>query len=156
MATLDDVCEKLEALESELGSIKSELQAIKGHTDKGPWWLREQWWLYVVGAWFFLLASDWYSKAVHSNLRYELQYSVQEADIHRDDAPGKDECSFAASPLGAKFCHYERDVYEEEVRPSQQGGSFVISEDGGKTWHPSTATAPYHRLWVRWIKKEDE
>jgi hypothetical protein len=137
MATLDDVCSGLYSIERAIERIEN----------------RPTWWPFVLGAFLWLAVPALLSSAWHSDLRYELQYGVRGVDIHRGSRPH--DCNFLAAPIGEKYCHYETSVLEEEARRSQQPGSYVVSQDGGKTWRPTETTYPYHGLWINWNKVDE-
>lgn len=138
MADLDDVEQAIDRVEGSIERVEESIKKIVS-------WPSNLAWVFC-----FLVAFDWFVSAVHSKRRYEIQYGVASSDVHIDSKPH--DCEFLSAPIGAKYCSYEVIVLEEAVRPSQQPGTFVVSQDGGKTWNPTTLTTPYHGVWVRWNK----
>jgi hypothetical protein len=138
MATLDDVCSGLDSIETAIKRIENRATS---------------WWPYAIGAFMWLVVPGLLSSAWHSDLRYKWQYGLNDADIHRGIHPH--DCNFLAAPLGDKYCHYDITVLEEEVRQSQQPGSYLVSQDGGKTWRPTETTYAYHGIWINWNKVDD-
>ena len=141
MADLDDVEQAIDRVESAIARVEKAIKDIVS-------WPTNVFWAFCVFA-----AFAWFGSAIHSKRRYEIQYGVESSDVHIDSKPH--DCDFFAAPIGEKFCHYETVVLEEAVRASQQPGTFVVSQDGGKTWNPTTLTTPYHGVWVRWNKVDD-
>ena len=141
MTDLDDVEAAIDRVESAIERVEKAVKDIVS-------WPNLVFWAFCVFA-----AFEWFGPAVHSKYRYEIQYGMGSSDVHINSKPH--DCNFLAAPVGAKYCHYVVSVLEEEVRPSQQPGSFLVSQDGGKTWRPTELTAPYHGVWINWNKVDE-
>jgi hypothetical protein len=108
-----------------------------------------------VAIWIWSLAEGgWYSK-----WRYALTYGVDAKNVIVKKKPH--DCSFLASPLGTKYCHYDREITTLQWATSAEWKADCIM--GMKTWTifapdpPSTVpkAATVEKVYVSW-KKIDE
>ena len=109
-----------------------------------------------VAIWLWYVAADIW----HAKWRYALTYSIASEKVNVEKQPH--DCAFLASPLGTKYCHYDREVTTLQWATSTAGNP-IASFDEGKTWEPftpdSSATVPktatVENVYVSW-KKIDE
>jgi hypothetical protein len=95
----------------------------------------------------------------HSRWRYALTYSIPSSEVYVQKKPH--DCNFLASPLGAKYCDYERVVMITRWAKSTTGNP--IESYDGKTWSAYTPSAgdvvPQYstvkQVIINWEKKED-
>lgn len=76
----------------------------------------------------------WADEAWNSHWLYKLWYQVTEDMLYVPSKPI--DCDFLAAPIGRKGCHYEKTEAITKIGLSQDGKTPMMSEDGGKTWHP--------------------
>jgi hypothetical protein len=119
-------------------------------------WTSAQWFLaFLILLWLYSVpGSLWYSK-----WRYSTVYNLADADISIQDKPH--DCAFFASPLGEKYCHYER-VISITKWATSVAGNPIVSYDDGKSWIAFDANgkevpkAPtVKQVYVSWEKKDD-
>ena len=117
---------------------------------------------FVVGLLVFFAVWDSAGDWIHSKTRYSLQYGVPDSAVLIEPKHGH-ECAFLASPLGFKFCRYDRIVETEQITMSH-ANTPIRSIDDGNTWEPYTPepgeTVPprptVKRVYVTWKKVDDE
>jgi|SRR5579859_1694711 len=114
MSDLDDVCDRLDRIES----------AIRNQHREGMAWL---FWVVL----FWVIAPPIYSSMWHSKFRYAVQYGVNNDQVIAEKEPY--DCNLLHSPIGGKGCHYERQITVIRVKANRWGGQDV-SYDDGKTW----------------------
>jgi hypothetical protein len=109
---------------------------------------------WMLGAWVAI----WI--APESEWAYEWRYAysldsedtyLAGAEIHIVRKPH--DCEFMTSPLGAKHCHYEREIHTVRVRRDDSGRVFY-SYDDSKIWQLSKDPL-VPAVFVSWRKVEE-
>lgn len=120
-------------------------------------WAMESWLVPVVLVTFFwsVPGDIW-----HSHWRYAMTYDIPSSEVYIQKKPH--DCNFLASPLGAKYCNYERIVMITRWAKSTTGNP-IASYDDAKTWSAFTPPAgdavpeqpTVKQVIVNWERKED-
>ena len=144
----NNVVDAVERVESAIGRVE---QAIK-----------DKWssitiigWL-LVGVFLWNVPGDIW----HTKWRYAISYGVDSAKVTVADRPH--DCAFLAAPLGAKYCHYDREISTIRWATSTTGNA-IASWDEGKTWAVFTPDAgvpvpkydTVQQVHIDWKKIED-
>lgn len=145
---------------SELASAVYEVEKAVERVEsavKNKWTSLQLLFCYTIGYYllFILPPSIW-----HAQWRYAIQYGVASSDVHAETKPH--DCAFLASPLGEKYCHYERIVSTLRWSTSTTGNP-IVSYDEGKTWSIFTPDSKdivpkystVEAVYINWEKKED-
>src|SRR5713101_9830477 len=123
---MSELLEAVERIESAVSDVESAVRdverAVKSKTSS--FW-------YLVGAVGFWAVSVLVENQWHSDWRYAWAYDVSKEHIHR--SPHPHDCNFLASPLGKKYCEYERVISTVRWAKSTKGEP-VVSYDEGKKW----------------------
>ncbi len=114
--TLDDVVRAIENVE----------EAVKNKWSTGAMIVA-----FFVGA----AVVGWIGDALHSKWAYSAYYSTDSDRVTVEPHPH--DCAFFASPLGEKYCHYDRVISKVYWSTSGQGLA-IVSNDDGNTWHTFT------------------
>jgi predicted membrane channel-forming protein YqfA (hemolysin III family) len=82
--------------------------------------------------------------------RYSLEKDMKGAVVTVERKPH--DCDFTTAPLGAKHCHYERQL--NTVRVRMKAGQRMVSYDEGRTWAPDDGSSQ-PAVWVTWHRVDD-
>jgi hypothetical protein len=118
MEDLNDVCDKLDDVCGKLNDVET---AVKNN--KSDWWASGwMWfgWMMVFFVWIPALCSS----VIHSRVAYSLYYAVDTDNVSITDKPH--DCAFLTSPVGDKWCHYDRNV---DVNHHQDGTNSAVFVD---------------------------
>jgi len=90
--------------------------------------------VYMVGGY----AAEWTfpDSELATKWRYGLDDDLKNAEYVMPRRPH--DCEFMTAPLGAKHCHYDKEIATVRVRKAQSGAR-IISYDEGKTWEQAVA-----------------
>jgi hypothetical protein len=95
----------------------------------------------------------------HAKSRYAAAYGIPSSQVYAQDKPHG--CAFLASPLGEKYCRYDRTISTVRWARSTEGNP-IISYDDGKIWSnfdPAGESVPQYStvkaVYIGWEKKED-
>jgi len=157
----DDLESSIGGVETAVGGVESAVERVETAVARVELAIKEKWtsvhWvgIMIVGAFLWsLLGTIW-----HAKWRYAAAYNIPSSQIYVQVEPH--DCDFFASPLGTKYCHYERTVSITRWATSQTGNP-VVSYDDGKTWStfdPAPEHAPQYStvkaVYIGWEKKED-
>ena len=125
-------------------------KAIEGPF-RGIFWL-----IILLGAWM-TVKDIWYSK-----WRLGFAYGVSSEKVLVDKAPH--DCDFLAAPLGAKYCHYERNVETITEKVCPAGHTLAPTADScyDDASYPfiskGTTVIPREKVTsvnISWVRKED-
>ena len=146
-----------------LQDVKGEVEGVKYAVQRVETAINDKWSSVTVVAVVLIGAFLWSlpGKAWYSKWRIGLEYGVGSDKVYKQPQPH--DYNFLASPLGEKYCHYERTVSTLRWARSTTGMP-ISSLDDGKTWTVFTPEAntvipvsdTVQEVYVRWDKKDDE
>lgn len=146
-----------------MGEVVDALHDVEHAVGKVETAIKDKWSSVTVLAFVLIGAFLWSlpGKAWYSRWRIGLEYGVGSDKVYKQPHPH--DCNFLASPVGEKYCHYERTI--STLRWARSTAGMPISSlDEGKTWtvftpEPNT-TVPVNstvqEVYVTWDKKDDE
>jgi hypothetical protein len=119
----------------------------------------------IIGLSLVYMASDIWRAFDDWSYRYAFQYGIDEKLVTVENKPHN--CDWGFSPIGSKYCHYEKAVavYNSEYQlvggteiefQTTTTGVLISTYDEGKTWQVSKVSNlhPAH-VTVTWGKVDD-